>query len=64
VFERFGVDHVGVYLLDERRQYAVLQAAPSEAGKRMLVDNYRVSSAIAVPLDRPRQPARRNCCSG
>jgi GAF domain-containing protein/HAMP domain-containing protein len=42
VFERFGVDHVGIYLLDEQRTYAVLQAAPSEAGKRMLAENYRV----------------------
>jgi len=42
VLDRFGADHVGIYLMDDKRRYAVLQAAPSEAGQRMLADNYRV----------------------
>jgi len=42
VLDRFGVDHVGIYLMDEKRQYAVLQAAPSGAGQRMLAANFRV----------------------
>lgn len=42
VLERFGVDHAGIYLLDEKRQFAVLQAAPGTAGAQMLQANYRV----------------------
>lgn len=34
--EKFGYYHVGIFLLDERRQYAVLAAANSEGGQRML----------------------------
>jgi GAF domain-containing protein/HAMP domain-containing protein len=42
VLDRFGVDDVGIYLLDEKRQFAVLQAAPTELGQTMLAANYRV----------------------
>jgi GAF domain-containing protein/HAMP domain-containing protein len=42
VLARFGVDDVGIYLLDEKRQYAILQAAPSETGKQMLAANFRI----------------------
>jgi GAF domain-containing protein/HAMP domain-containing protein len=42
LLDRFAADHVGIYLLDEKRQYAVLQAAASDAGRRMLTDGYRV----------------------
>lgn len=34
--EKLGYDHVGLFLLNENRQYAVLRAANSEGGKRML----------------------------
>lgn len=36
VSERFGFYHVGVFLLDEKREFAVLRAANSEGGQRML----------------------------
>jgi PAS domain S-box-containing protein len=36
VSEKFGFYHVGIFLLDENREYAVLNAANSEGGKRML----------------------------
>ncbi len=36
ISERFGWYHVGVFLLDDRNEYAILQAANSEGGKRML----------------------------
>jgi GAF domain-containing protein/HAMP domain-containing protein len=36
VSERFGFYHVGVFLLDENLEYAVLRAANSEGGQRML----------------------------
>lgn len=34
--ENFGFYHVGIFLLDERKQFAVLTATNSEGGKRML----------------------------
>jgi GAF domain-containing protein/HAMP domain-containing protein len=42
VLERFDVDDVGIYLMDEKRQFAVLQAAPTEVGQTMLAASYRV----------------------
>lgn len=36
IHENFGYYHVGVFLLDERREYAVLSASNSEGGRRML----------------------------
>jgi len=36
VSERFNFYHTGIFLLDETRQYAILRAASSEGGKRML----------------------------
>jgi GAF domain-containing protein/HAMP domain-containing protein len=36
VSERFGFYHTGIFLLNETNQFAVLQAANSEGGKRML----------------------------
>ncbi len=36
VSERFNFYHAGIFLLDETRQYAILRAASSEGGKRML----------------------------
>src|SRR5690606_5578921 len=34
--ENFGFYHVGIFLLDERKQFAVLAATNSEGGERML----------------------------
>jgi GAF domain-containing protein/HAMP domain-containing protein len=36
ISQRFGFYHVGIFLLDERSEYAVLRAANSEGGQRML----------------------------
>lgn len=36
VSEQFGFYHVGIFLVDETSEYAVLQAANSEGGRRML----------------------------
>lgn len=36
ISERFGFYHAGVFLLDEKKEYAVLRAASSEGGHRML----------------------------
>ncbi len=42
VSEQFGFYHTGIFLLDERAEYAVLRAANSEGGKRMLKRNHRL----------------------
>ena len=40
--ERFGFYHVGIFLLDEGGEYAVLRAASSEGGKRMLARGHKL----------------------
>jgi GAF domain-containing protein/HAMP domain-containing protein len=42
VSQLFGYYHVGLFLLDESRQYAVLSAANSEGGQRMLARKHRL----------------------
>jgi GAF domain-containing protein/HAMP domain-containing protein len=42
VSERFGFYHVGIFLLDEDREWAVLQAVSSEGGQRMLERGHRL----------------------
>jgi GAF domain-containing protein len=40
--ENFGFYHVGVFLLDEKKEYAILQAATGEAGQKMLELHHRL----------------------
>jgi GAF domain-containing protein/HAMP domain-containing protein len=42
ISSRFDFYHVGIFLLDERGEYAVLSAANSEGGQRMLARNHRL----------------------
>ncbi len=42
VSQRFGFYHTGIFLLDEAGQYAVLRAANSPGGKRMLANGHRL----------------------
>ena len=42
ISEQFGFYHVGIFLLDSHREYAILRAANSEGGKRMLDRNHRL----------------------
>jgi GAF domain-containing protein len=42
ISERFGFYHTGIFLLDETGQYAVLQAASSEGGQRMLARRHQL----------------------
>lgn len=42
ISEKFGFYHVGVFLLDEVNEYAVLTATNSEGGKKMLARNHRL----------------------
>ncbi len=48
VSEKFKYYHTGIFLMDDRRDYAVLEAANSEGGKRMLkrVHRLRVGTGI------------------
>ncbi|MEP6894674.1 MAG: GAF domain-containing protein [Chloroflexota bacterium] len=42
ISEKFDFYHVGIFLLDEINQFAILSAANSEGGKRMLARNHRL----------------------
>jgi len=42
ISERFGFYHVGIFLLDDAKQYAVLSAANSEGGRKMLLRGHRL----------------------
>jgi GAF domain-containing protein/HAMP domain-containing protein len=42
ISERFGFYHAGLFLLDEPQEYAVLRAASSEGGRRMLARRHRL----------------------
>lgn len=42
ISDKFGFYHVGVFLLDEANEYAVLSAANSEGGKKMLERKHRL----------------------
>lgn len=42
VSSRFGFYHVGIFLVDENRQFAILSAANSDGGRRMLERGHRL----------------------
>ncbi len=42
VAERFDVYHVGIFLVDEAREFVVLNAANSEGGRKMLEREYKL----------------------
>ncbi|MDR3577080.1 MAG: GAF domain-containing protein [Anaerolineaceae bacterium] len=42
VSERFDFYHVGIFLVDEKGEYAILRAANSEGGKRMLARQHKL----------------------
>ena len=46
--ERFGFYHVGIFLVDTEREYAILQAANSEGGQRMLARGHRLRLGTGV----------------
>jgi GAF domain-containing protein len=43
IIERFQLYHAGIYLLDANREYAVLVASPTEAGRLMLANGHKLS---------------------
>ena len=46
--ESFGFYHVGIFLIDSAREHAILQAANSEGGKRMLARSHRLQLGTGV----------------
>lgn len=42
IAERLGYDHVGIFLLDRSREWAVLRAASSEGGRQLLARGHRI----------------------
>ncbi len=42
ISERFGFYHTGIFLLDPAREWAILQAASSKGGQRMLARGHRL----------------------
>lgn len=48
ISEGFGFYHVGIFLVDQDRNYALLQAANSEGGKRMLARRHRLKLGTGV----------------
>lgn len=56
--QRFKLHHAGIFLLDDRKKVAFLQAASSETGKELMARGYRVDvdrrSAINVVVEQAR----------
>ncbi|MGB8983851.1 MAG: GAF domain-containing protein [Anaerolineales bacterium] len=50
ISEQLGYYHVGLFLLDEEKQYAILRAANTEDGLRLLNRGYRVAVGSISPV--------------
>ncbi len=48
ISDRFGFYHAGIFLLDEARERAVLQAASSEGGQRMLARGHKLAVGVGI----------------
>lgn len=46
ISSRFGFYHVGIFLLDQRGEYATLRAANSSGGKQMLARNHKLRIGV------------------
>lgn len=42
IISRFNFYHVGIFLLDNNREYSVLVASPTEAGRKMIENNHKL----------------------
>jgi GAF domain-containing protein len=42
LLDRFDLYHTGIFLMDQKREYAVLTASPTEAGQQMIADSYKI----------------------
>jgi len=52
ILDRFNFYHVGIYILDKNREFAVLTASPTEAGRKMIADNHRLRVREAGIVER------------
>ena len=52
ILDRFNFYHVGIFILDKNREFAVLAASPTEAGRRMIADNHRLRVREAGIVER------------
>jgi len=48
ISDRFGFYHVGIFLVDEKRQFAVLEATNSDGGQLMLANGHRLKLGTGV----------------
>ena len=48
ISENFGFYHVGIFLIDSGREHAILQAANSEGGQKMLARSHRLKLGVGV----------------
>ena len=48
ISKNFGFYHVGIFLVDSEREYAILQAANSEGGQKMLARSHRLKLGVGV----------------
>jgi GAF domain-containing protein len=42
ILERFDLYHTAIFLMDQQREYVILTASPTEAGKQMMAENYKL----------------------
>ncbi len=42
IVNRFNFYHTGIFLLDDKKEYAVLRASPTEAGKQLIANSHRL----------------------
>jgi GAF domain-containing protein/HAMP domain-containing protein len=42
IVDRFKFYHAGIFLLDDKKEYAVLRASPTEAGKQLIANSHRL----------------------
>jgi len=42
--DRFNFYHAGIFLMDEKKEYAVLRAATGEAGRRLIENNHKLKT--------------------
>ena len=50
ILEQFNLYHTAIFLLDQRREYAVLAASPTEAGRQMIAENYKLRTGDQDPV--------------
>jgi nitrate/nitrite-specific signal transduction histidine kinase len=50
MIDRFGYEHIEIYLVDPQGEFAVLRAASGEAGSVMLAQGYRLRLGSASPI--------------